>query len=114
MLCPPSRRLARKSPPRLLCHRSGPVIAGRLVPCGSGELPEDFPQRLDRLKQASGLTWDEFAEALGVESKQVLRWRRGTVPLAGAYRALVELARWIPGGIEILMGGDFLAPRAGD
>lgn len=114
MLCPPSRRLARKSPPRLLCHRSGPVIAGRLVPCGSGELPEDFPQRLDRLKQASGLTWDEFAEALGVESKQVLRWRRGTVPLAGAYHALVELARWIPGGIEILMGEDFLAPRAGD
>ena len=49
-----------------------------------------------------------------VKRKQVLRWRRGTEPLAGAYHALVKLARWIPGGIEILMGEDFLAPSAED
>ena len=85
------------------------MIAGRAVPCGSGRLPPDFPWRLERSKEASGLTWDEFAEALGVEPKQVLRWRRGTEPCGGAYHALVELAHWIPGGLDILLGGEFLA-----
>ena len=111
MSCSPSSRRtpASGAAPRLPRHWGGPVIAGRAVSCGSGVLPADFPQRLDRLKRASGLTWDEFAEALGVERKQVLRWRRGTEPLAGGYHALVKLAHWIPGGLEILMGEDFVA-----
>ena len=85
------------------------------VPCPTraASCPEDFAERLERLKQASGLSWDAFAEALGVERKQVLRWRRGTEPSGSAYHALVELARWIPGGIEILLGEDFLAPQSG-
>ena len=77
---------------------------------GSGELPADFGKRLVRMKQASGLTWFEFSEALGVELKQVLRWRKGTEPCGGAYHSLVRLAAWIPGGLDILMGEDFLAP----
>ena len=111
MSCSPSNRRmpSHRAAARLPRQWGVPVIAGRPVPCGSGQLPADFPQRLDRLKRASGLTWDEFAEALGVERKQVLRWRRGTEPLAGAYHALVELARWIPGGLETLMGEDFVA-----
>lgn len=105
-----SRRTSRRETvARLPRHAGGPVIAGRAVPCGSGRLPRDFPRRLDRLKQARGLTWDELAEALGVEPKQVLRWRRGTEPCGGAYHALVELAHWIPGGLDILMGRDFFA-----
>ena len=115
MSCSPSspRETNRRSSPRLPFHGGGPVIAGRPVPYPSGELPEDFPERLERLKQASGLSWDAFAEALGVERKQVLRWRRGTEPSGSAYHALVELARWIPGGIEILLGEDFLSPETG-
>lgn len=89
------------------------MIAGRPVPYPSGELPDDFPDRLERLKRASGLSWDAFAEAAGVERKQLLRWRRGTEPSGSAYHALVEVARWIPGGIEILLGEDFLEPRVG-
>ncbi len=114
MSCSPSGRrpTTRRAAPRLPRY-SGPVIAGRRVPYGRGELPEDFPDRLERLKRASGLSWDAFAEAAGVERKQVLRWRRGTEPSGSAYHALVELARWIPGGIEILLGEDFLAPRTG-
>ena len=98
------------SSPRLSTYSEGLAIHGRPVPRGSGELPRDFVKRLIRLKKASGLTWDEFAEALGVELKQVLRWRKGTEPCGGAYHSLVGLAPWIPGGLDILMGEDFLAP----
>ncbi len=102
--------MTARSSPRLPVHNNGPVIDGRPVPDGSGELPEDFVKRLIRLKQASALTWEEFSEVLGVELKQVLRWRRGTEPCGGAYHSLVGLAPWIPGGLDILMGEDFLAP----
>ena len=115
MSCSPSSpgETNRRASPRLPLRGGGPVIAGRHVPYPSGELPEDFPERLDRLKRASGLSWDAFAEAVGVERKQVLRWRRGTEPSGSAYHALVELARWIPGGIKVLLGEDFLAPESG-
>ena len=96
--------------PRLPTYSGAPVIAGRPVPQGSGDLPDDFAKRLIRLKEASGLTWDEFAEVLGVELKQVLRWQNGTEPCGGAYHCLVGLATWVPGGLDILMGEDFLAP----
>ena len=96
--------------PRLPVYSGGPVIGGRPVPYGTGELPDNFGRRLVRLKQASGLTWFEFSEALGVELKQVLRWRKGTEPCGGAYHSLVRLAAWIPGGLDILMGKDFLKP----
>ena len=102
--------MTTRSSPRLPVHNNRPVINGRLVPDGSGELPDDFVKRPIRLKQASGLTWEEFSEVLGVELKQVLRWRRGTEPCGGAYHCLVGLAPWIPGGLDILMGEDFLAP----
>ena len=105
------RQTASSTAPRLLGYGGGPVIAGRPVPFGSGALPPDFSVRLDRLKRASGLTWDAFAEALGADVKQVLRWRRGTEPCGGAHHALVRLARWIPGGLDILMGEDFLPGR---
>ena len=56
---------------------------------GSGELPAEFGKRLVRMKQASGLTWFEFSEALGVELKQVLRWREGN----GAMRRCLPFPR---------------------
>lgn len=98
------------SSPRLSIYAGAPIIDGRLVPQGDGDLPDDFPQRLVRLKEVSGLTWDEFALLVGVELKQVLRWTQGTEPLGGAYHWLVSLARWIPGGLDVLMGDDFLTP----
>ena len=36
-------------------------------PLESGVLPEDFGQRLERLKEASGLSWRGMAKALGVD-----------------------------------------------
>ena len=43
-------------------------------PMQSCVLPEDFGQRLERLKEASGLSWRGMAKALGVDPKQLLRW----------------------------------------
>ena len=83
----------------------GIVIAGRIAPYLSGVLPRDFPKRLERLREASGLTWN--ADALGVDKKRVHRWRRGVKPDSGAYHALVKLAALIPGGLDILMGEGF-------
>ena len=102
------------SSPRLSIYAGDPTIDGRLVPFLSGELPDDFAKRLIRLKLASGLTWEEFADVLGVELKQVLRWTQGTKPSGGAYHSLVELAPWIPRGLEILMGERFLDPLKED
>ena len=59
-----------------------------MLPYQSGELPEDFTDRLVRLKEASGLTWSAFSQAIGADRKQVRRWRkegrqalRGSLPL---------------------------------
>ena len=83
------------------------AIHGRPVPYQTGVLPKDFVQRLNRLKKASGLTWNGFARALGVDKKQMRRWRQGTEPCGGAYHSLVSLAPMIPGGVDILMGDGY-------
>ena len=67
-----------------------------------GLLPDDFTDRLDRLKQASGL-----ATNIGVDYKQMYRWRKGVEPSGGAMHALYRYASRIPGGLQILMGDGF-------
>ena len=73
-------------------------------PLPSGVLPRDFAQRLERLKEASGLSWRALARALGVDPKQLLRWRKGVEPCGGAMHSLFRFANRIPGGLHILMG----------
>ena len=92
-------------------RRGGPelVIAGRPFLFGSGVLPEDFVQRLDRLRRAAGLTRNGFADALGADRKQALRWNDGTEPCGGAMLSIVRLAAIVPGGLDIIMGDGFLA-----
>ena len=46
----------------------GIKIAGLVAPYQSGALPKDFPDRLERLREASELTWNDFADAAGIES----------------------------------------------
>ena len=70
-------------------------------------LPADFPKRLERLKEASGLTWSGLAAAIGVDYKQMYKWRKGVEPSGGAMHALYEFAGRIPGGLQILMGDGF-------
>ena len=44
-------------------------------------LPQDFEERLERHREASGLTWSALARTIGVDRKPVRRWRtRGVEP----------------------------------
>ena len=111
MSCSASSIPATEGSPRPLPHRPGtrPGAAWRLFPFLSGVLPEDFTERLERLKEATGLTWNGFADALGVDRKQVLRWKdEGTEPCGGAMLSIIRLAAVVPGGLDIIMGGGFL------
>lgn len=71
---------------------------------GDAQLPGDFPERLLAIKQRGDLTWDEMADALGVDTRQLLRWRRGACPNGGAMLSLVRLAAQVPGGMSELIG----------
>ena len=98
----------RSAEPRFNGRTDRITIERRALPYQSGVLPEDFADRLLRLKEASGLTWNGFALAIGVDRKQVRRWRRkGVEPSGGPMLSLFRFAARMPGGLEILMGEGF-------
>lgn len=66
-------------------------------------VPDDFGRRLDALKQRSGLTWDGMAECLGVDLRQLQRWRMGTAPSGHALFSLFLLASRVQDGLRILL-----------
>lgn len=78
---------------------------------GETQLPGDFGKRLTGLKRRAGLTWEEMAEALGVDDRQLLRWRRGSCPSGGSMLSLIRLAAQLPGGLNELLGDDPCAGR---
>lgn len=111
MSCSSSSATRMASNPALVAHRSGPqlIIAGRPFLYGSGVLPEDFPKRLYRLRRATHLSGNGFADALGVDRKQAQRWGDGTEPCGGAMLSIVRLAGVVPGGLDLIVGEGFLA-----
>ena len=69
------------------------------------ELTGDFPQSLQRFKEASGLPWAEIARLLGTSGLNLWRWRRrGVQPNAHHLLALQDLAEG--------MGLTYLLPAA--
>ena len=62
--------------------------------------PEDFGQRLEGLKDMTGLSWGEFAE------RGLLKWRRGGPPSGVYFWAIMEVARGVPGGFDLMLDGD--------
>ncbi len=57
------------------------------------EFPDDFPQRLDRFQQASGLSWAGIARRLGTYPHTVWRWKEGLGrPNVQHMMALLDLA----------------------
>ena len=55
--------------------------------------PDDFPGRLERFRQESGLRWAEIARRLGTYPHTLWRWRNsGVRPSAEHMLALLELA----------------------
>ncbi len=55
--------------------------------------PDDFPQRLKRFHEETGLSWSEIARRVGTYRHTVWRWASGRArPNYQHRRALVELA----------------------
>ena len=77
--------------------------------------PEDFGERLEELKELSGLSWGEFARRLKVTQRGLAKWRNGGPPSGAYFWAIIELARDMPGGLELILdgddGSDFPSPR---
>ncbi len=95
-----------------MIRRRGPANP-LAIPPGVALIPDDFVERLTVLKETTGLSWERMAACLGVDSRQVLRWRRGGAPNGGAMLALVRLARRIPGGLDMLLAEDPIVWRDG-
>ena len=66
-------------------------------------LPEDFGERLERLTEILGLSWEEFADRLGVENDRVTEWRTGTIPTGGEVWRIMHLALSVRGGMEVML-----------
>ena len=89
-----------------------PAMPGTL---GVALMPADFPERLDALKELSGLSWERMAASLGVDSRQLHRWRKGTVPGGEGMLSLVRLAVRVPDGLAELLDEDVrVVPRHRD
>ena len=74
---------------------------------GVALMPEDFAQKLAALKKLTGLTWEGMADALGVDPRQLFRWRKEDgEPNAGATLSLARLAVRVPGGLALLLDED--------
>ena len=56
------------------------------------EFPQDFPERLERFRQAAGLSWRGLARRLKVNARIVRRWRAGAKPGSGHLVNLFDLA----------------------
>ncbi len=54
--------------------------------------PDDFPERLERFKEESGLSWAEIARRVGTSDLNLRRWRNGVRPHWRHLSALLELA----------------------
>ncbi len=56
-------------------------------------IPDDFPKRLKRFQEESGLSWSEIARRLGTYRPTVGRWcKAGVRPNQQHRRALLDLA----------------------
>ena len=66
--------------------------------------PDDFPERLTRFQEESGLSWSEIIRRLDIHHETMRRWRKGRArPSMRNMMALVALAR--PLGLAHLFTG---------
>ena len=57
------------------------------------DFPDDFPRRLLRFKEESGLSWAELNRRVGTDSETIRRWRKGVSrPNTTHMMALLDLA----------------------
>ena len=91
--------------------REGRTYRAVEPPPGTAVLPRDFAERLTAVKERSGLSWESLAAVVGVDSRQMLRWRRGSAPSGGAMLSLVRWAARQPGGLALLLDEPLEDPR---
>lgn len=88
--------------------RSGLLPSHLIV--DDGLIGPDFPKRLEAFKKATGLSWGILAACVGVDPRQLERWRKGTKPSGDGLNALILLAARIPGGFYTLFGVHVIPP----
>ena len=92
------RELALRTPSRLgfpSCGRTADSMPRQRIHHSrvTDEVPHDFPERLERFKEESGLTWAEIARRLDVHHETLRRWRKDRArPSMRNMMALVALA----------------------
>lgn len=70
------------------------------------EFPRDFPERLERLKGLSGLSWRQIASRLGTDAGVIRDWRAGKrQPSTLHLFSLFRLAATVRGGQDVLLYG---------
>ena len=76
-----------------MCNERPVSSAPPDIPPGVALMADDFPGRLEAVRDLLDLNWEEMAVALGVDPRQLLRWRiKGGNPNGGAMLSLVRLA----------------------
>jgi len=79
---------------------------------GVALMPEDFGERLILLKEATGLSWEGVSTIIGVDPRQLWRWRsKRVVPCGGAMLSLVDLSVQVPEGLGLLLARDLVVAR---
>ena len=66
-------------------------------------LPQDFPVRLGRLEDRSGVSLEEIALSSGLPARSGRLWRVGRPPSEEELRAIVGFACEVPGGVAVLL-----------
>ena len=66
-------------------------------------LPEDFPVRLWRLEDRSGLLLEEFARRWLLPEHRATDWRSGDLPTACELRAMMEWVCSVGGGVAVML-----------
>jgi len=77
----------------------------------SFDFPADFPARLERFREAGGLSWRSLARLLGVSPYRIREWRRGAAPGSSQLFLLLTLAERL-GLLETLMCAERDTPDA--
>ena len=68
--------------------------------------PDDFGERLERLLKMADLSRRDLAERLGVTEGTVQKWLKGGEPKGFNFLGIMEVARAVPGGLNLMLYGD--------
>ena len=70
------------------------------------DLPDDFAERIELLRQKTGLSREAFAHCLNVDPRQLHKWMKGSRPGPDGLFALFTMAERLPDGLQLLLHGN--------